>query len=58
MMICVLALLTAVITLLAPALTSLFASVFLPPWRRGRTVLFALPHLRPPSLIVLSISRT
>lgn len=58
MMICVLALLTAVITLLAPPLISLFASVFLPPWKRGRTVLFALPHPRPPSLVVLSISRT
>ena len=58
MMACVLALLAAVIVLLAPVLLARLGAALSLLRLHGRTVLAALPHPRPPSLIVLSISRT
>lgn len=58
MMACVLALLAATIVLLAPALLARLGTVLALLRLHGRNVLTALPHPRPPSLIVLSISRT
>lgn len=58
MMVCVLALLAAVIVLLAPMLLALLGVAMALLRLHGRTVLAALPHPRPPSLLVLSISRT
>ncbi|MGV9194396.1 DUF6153 family protein [Microbacterium sp. MC2] len=57
-MACVLALLVAVIVLLAPALLARLGTALALLRPHGRDVLTALPHPRPPSLIVLSISRT
>ncbi|MCR8670235.1 DUF6153 family protein [Agrococcus sp. HG114] len=57
-MVCVLALLAAAVGLFAPVrLGRLGVSLASLPSHRG-AVLAALPHPRPPSLIVLSISRT
>ncbi|MCM3655990.1 DUF6153 family protein [Agromyces mediolanus] len=58
MMACLLALLAATIVLLAPALLARLGTVLALLRLHGRNVLTALPHPRPPSLIVLSISRT
>jgi len=58
MMACVLALLAAVIVLLAPVLLARLGAALALLRLHGRNVLAALPHPRPPSLIVLSISRT
>ncbi|WP_298866245.1 DUF6153 family protein [uncultured Microbacterium sp.] len=58
MMVCVLALLAAVIILLAPTALALLAYTLARAHARGRSLLARLPHPRPPSLIVLSISRT
>ena len=58
MMACVLALLAATIVLLAPALLARLGTALALLRLHGRNVLTALPHPRPPSLIVLSISRT
>jgi len=58
MMVCVLALLAATIVLLAPALLARLGTALALLRLHGRNVLTALPHPRPPSLIVLSISRT
>ncbi|MDF1479717.1 DUF6153 family protein [Leifsonia sp. H3M29-4] len=57
LMVCALALLAAVIVILAPALLARFSTSL------GMTMLVrhavrAVPRLRPPSLLVLSISRT
>ena len=57
-MACVLALLAATIVLLAPALLARLGTALALLRLHGRNVLTALPHPRPPSLIVLSISRT
>ena len=58
MMVCVLALLAAVIILLAPTALALLAYTLARVHARGRSLLARLPHPRPPSLIVLSVSRT
>ena len=58
MMVCVLALLAAAIVLLAPVLLARLGAALALLRLHGRTVLAALPHPRPPSLLVLSISRT
>ena len=58
MMVCVLALLAAAIVLLAPVLLARLGAALALLRLHGRTVLSALPHPRPPSLLVLSISRT
>ena len=58
MMMCVLALLAAVIVLLAPTSRALLAYAVARSRSHTRTLLVGLPHPRPPSLLVLSISRT
>lgn len=58
MMVCVLALLAAVIVLLAPTSRALLTYAVARSRSHTRTLLVGLPHPRPPSLLVLSISRT
>lgn len=58
MMVCVLGLLAAVILLLAPNLRALVARAVASARSHPRILLAALPRPRPPSLLVLSISRT
>ena len=58
MMVCVLALLAAVIVLLAPTFRALLTYAVDRSRSHTRTLLAGLPHPRPPSLLVLSISRT
>lgn len=58
MMVCVLALLAAVIVLLAPTSRALLTYAVARSRSHTRTLLAGLPHPRPPSLLVLSISRT
>lgn len=58
MMVCVLALLAAVIVLLAPTFRALLTYAVARSRSLTRTLLAGLPHPRPPSLLVLSISRT
>lgn len=58
MMACVLALLAAVIVLLAPMLLSRLGATLALTRLHARAVPATAPHPRPPSLIVLSISRT
>lgn len=58
MMVCVLALLAAVITLLAPSVLAVLARTLARAHVRTGVMLTALPLPRPPSLLVLSISRT
>lgn len=58
MMVCVLALLAAVIVLLAPTSRALLTYDVARSRSHTRTLLVGLPHPRPPSLLVLSISRT
>lgn len=57
-MVCILALLAAAIVLLAPVLLARLGAALALLRLQGRTVLAALPQPRPPSLIVLSVSRT
>ena len=57
-MVCALALLAAAIVLLAPVLLARLGVALALLRLHGRIVLAALPHPRPPSLLVLSISRT
>ncbi|PZU46114.1 MAG: hypothetical protein DI566_08100 [Microbacterium sp.] len=57
-MVCALALLAAAIVLLAPVLLARLGVALALLRLHGRSVLAALPHPRPPSLLVLSISRT
>ena len=54
----VLALLAAVIVLLAPTFRALLTYAVDRSRSHTRTLLAGLPHPRPPSLLVLSISRT
>lgn len=58
LMVCVLALLAAAVVLLTPALVSRLSAARALLRLQRRNILAALPHPRPPSLIVLSISRT
>jgi len=58
MMVCVLALLAAVIVLLAPTFRALLTYAVDRSRSHTRPLLAGLPHPRPPSLLVLSISRT
>lgn len=58
MVACVLALLSGAIVLLAPMLLARLSFARASLRVHSRSVLAALPHPRPPSLIVLSISRT
>nr|WP_276569148.1 DUF6153 family protein [Microbacterium lacticum] len=58
MMVCVLALLAAVIVLLAPTSRALLTYAVARSRSHTRTLLAGSPHPRPPSLLVLSISRT
>ncbi|CAI9394136.1 DUF6153 family protein [Microbacterium sp. T2.11-28] len=58
MMVCVLALLAAAIVLLVPTFRGLFTRAVARARSQTRMLLAGLPHPRPPSLLVLSISRT
>lgn len=58
MMVCVLALLAGAIVLRAPALLRRLGVTLALLRPHGRNMLATLRHLRPPSLLVLSISRT
>lgn len=58
MVVCVLALLAAIIVLLAPAVSAILARTLARTRVRAAILLSALPRPRPPSLLVLSISRT
>ncbi|QPE05484.1 hypothetical protein IT882_05520 [Microbacterium schleiferi] len=55
---CALALLSVLVLLLAPMLLGRVGAALSLLRLHGHSVLAALPHPRPPSLIVLSISRT
>lgn len=58
MVVCVLALLAAIIVLLAPTVMTVLARTLARERVRTGAMLAALPRPRPPSLLVLSISRT